>query len=389
MIRFLIKTFIKDHEKTENKKVRENYCVLGGIAGAVCNLILFGIKFAIGIAMNSIAIMSDAFNNLSDMGSCFVAVIGAKLAGKKPDREHPFGHGRIEYISSLIVAFIIMLVGFELLKGSVEKIIHPEALSLSIPMMIILAASLLVKLWMYTAYNYIGKTISSPVMLATAKDIINDVISTGAVIIATAAGYFLPFQIDGVIGLAVAVFIMISGFNLAKDTIDQLLGKPPSDELIKSIGREVMRHKEIVGMHDLIVHDYGPGRVFASVHAEVPDNADIVIAHEIIDRIEQEVFDKMGVMLVIHMDPITVDNEYVDSLKKLVTDIVGQVSAGSSIHDFRITDGEDRINVIFDIVIDNVYDETKREKIVEEIKKRVADEDDRLRLVVKIDEVYM
>ncbi|MBQ8780826.1 MAG: cation transporter [Oscillospiraceae bacterium] len=389
MIKYLIKTFVKDYEKTENKKVRESYCVFGGIAGAVCNLILFGIKLFIGIAMNSIAIMSDAFNNLSDMGSCFVAVIGAKLAGKKPDREHPFGHGRIEYISALIVSFIIVLVGFELLKSSFEKIIHPEEMIFSMPMMIILAASLLVKFWMYCTYNYIGKTINSSVMIASAKDSINDVISTGAVIIATAAGYFLPFKIDGIVGLAVAVFIMISGFNLAKDTIDLLLGKPPSEELIKSIGGEVMKHKEIVGMHDLIIHDYGPGRVFASVHAEIPDDADIINAHEIIDRIEQEVFEKMGVMLVIHMDPITVNNEFVDNLKKLVTDIVSEISPGSSIHDFRITDGEDRINVIFDIVIENVYDDEKREKIVEELKQRVRDEDDRLRLVVKIDEVYI
>ena len=389
MIDFLIKKFVKDHEKVENKKVRERYCVFGGIAGAVCNLLLFGIKLVIGIAMNSIAIMSDAFNNLSDMGSCFVAVIGAKLAGKRPDREHPFGHGRIEYISALIVSFIIVLVGFELLKSSFNKILHPEELIFSLPMMMILAASLLVKLWMFFLYRHIGRAINSSVMLASSKDSINDVISTSAVIIATAAGYFLPFKVDGIIGLAVAGFIMVSGFNLAKDTIDLLLGKPPSDELIRSIGGEVMKHKEIVGMHDLIVHDYGPGRVFASVHAEVPDDADIINAHEIIDRIEQEVYDKMGVMLVIHMDPITVNNAYVDSLKKLITGFVSELSPGSSIHDFRITDGEDRINVIFDIVIENVYDEEKCEQIVEKLKEKVRDEDDRLHLVVKIDEVYI
>ncbi|MBQ2824613.1 MAG: cation transporter [Oscillospiraceae bacterium] len=388
MIKLLIKAFVKDYEKTGDKKVRERYCVLGGAAGAVCNLILFGIKLAIGIAMNSIAVMSDAFNNLSDMGSCFVAVIGAKMAGRRPDREHPFGHGRIEYISSLIVAFMIMLVGFELLKTSFDKIRNPEEMTFSVTMIIILAASLLVKFWMFCAYRYIGRTINSTVMLATAKDSINDVISTSAVIIATVIGNFLPFKIDGIVGLVVAVYIMIGGFNLAKDTIDLLLGTKPSDELIKSIGGEVMRHREIVGMHDLIVHDYGPGRVFASVHAEVPDNADIVQAHEIIDRIERDVMDKMGVVLVIHMDPITVDNEFVNGLKQMVMETAAEIEPSCSIHDFRITDGEDRINVIFDIIMPDVFDPKSRESKVGELKKRVAEKDGRLCLVVTIDEVY-
>lgn len=388
MIKLLIKAFVKDYEKTGNKDVRERYCVLGGVAGAVCNLILFGIKLVIGIAMNSIAVMSDAFNNLSDMGSCFVAVIGAKMAGRRPDREHPFGHGRIEYISSLIVAFMIMLVGFELLKTSFDKIRNPEEMIFSVTMIIILAASLLVKFWMFCAYRYIGRTINSTVMLATAKDSINDVISTSAVIIATVIGNFLPFKIDGIVGLVVAVYIMIGGFNLAKDTIDLLLGTKPSDELIKSIGGEVMRHKEIVGMHDLIVHDYGPGRVFASVHAEVPDNADIVQAHEIIDRIERDVMDKMGVVLVIHMDPITVDNEFVNGLKQMVMETAAEIEPSCSIHDFRITDGEDRINVIFDIVMPDVFDPKARESKVAELKKRVTEKDGRLCLVVTIDEVF-
>ncbi len=388
MVKLLIKNFVRDYEKTDNKKVRESYCVLGGVAGAVCNLILFGIKLVIGVAMNSVAVMSDAFNNLSDMGSCFVAVIGAKMAGKRPDREHPFGHGRFEYISSLIVSFIIMLVGFELLKTSVDKIRNPEDMLFSVPMIIILAASLLVKLWMFAAYKYIGKTINSTVMLATAKDSINDVISTSAVILATVVGNFLPFKIDGIVGLVVAVYIMIGGFNLAKDTIDLLLGAKPSDELIRSIGGEVMKHSEIVGMHDLIVHDYGPGRVFASVHAEVPDDADIVRAHEVIDAIERDVMEKMGVVLVIHTDPITVNNEFVDGLKNMVKEIASEIESSCSIHDFRITDGEDRINVIFDIIMPDVFDHREREKKVAELKKRVEGKDSRLSLVVTIDEVY-
>ena len=232
MIKFIVKHFVKDYENTEDKNVREHYTVLGGILGAICNVILFIVKLLIGIAMNSIAIMSDAFNNLSDMGSCFVAIIGAKLANRTPDREHPYGHGRIEYISSLIVSLIIMLVGFELLKSSADKIIHPEDVTLSAVMIIILVISLFIKFWMYLAYNYIGKAINSTVMRANAKDSINDVISTSAVILATVIGGFLPFRIDGYVGVVVALYIMYGGFGVAKVTIDLLLGMPPSKELI-------------------------------------------------------------------------------------------------------------------------------------------------------------
>ncbi|MGN0553341.1 MAG: cation diffusion facilitator family transporter [Oscillospiraceae bacterium] len=388
MIKFLVKKFVKNYEKTDDKKVRENYSVLGGVLGGICNIFLFAVKLFIGMAMKSIAIMSDAFNNLSDMGSCCVAVIGAKMSNRKPDREHPYGHGRLEYISSLIVAFLIMLVGFELFKSSFDKILHPEEIVFSLPMTIILALSLLVKLWMYFAYSYIGKTINSTVMKATARDSVNDVISTSAVILATIIGYFLPFSIDGYIGVVVAVYIMYGGFNLTKETIDLLLGTPPSEELINSISDEVMKAEEICGIHDLIVHDYGPGRTFASVHAEVPENSDIVHVHEIIDEIEREVSDKLGISLVIHMDPVADKDEFVLGLKKLVLDTATGIDKSCAIHDFRITNGDKNINAIFDIVIRDKYDEDERRKVVEELKKRVAEEDPRLNLVITIDEVY-
>lgn len=388
MIKFLVRTFVKDYDKTENKKVREDYCVLGGVLGAACNILLFLVKLFIGLAMNSIAVMSDAFNNLSDMGSCIVAIIGAKLSNRLPDKEHPYGHGRFEYISSLIVSFIIMIVGFELLKTSFDKILHPEELSLSVVMIIILALSLLVKLWMYFAYSYIGKAINSSVMRATAKDSINDVISTAAVTAATAVGYFLPFQIDGFVGLIVAAYIIYGGFKIAKETIDLLLGTPPSEELVSAIGDEVMSHEEICGIHDLIVHDYGPGRIFASVHAEVPDNSDFVHVHEIIDSIERSVLTSMGVQLVIHMDPVTVNNERVDSLKNLIRGIAKSVDESCDIHDFRITDGEENINAIFDIIIRDKYKPEEREAVVKEIKRRTAEQDPRLNLVITVDEVF-
>ena len=388
MIELLIRTFVKNYEKTDDKKVRESYSVLGGVLGGICNLFLFAVKLFIGMTMKSIAIMSDAFNNLSDMGSCCVAVIGAKLSNRRPDREHPYGHGRLEYISSLIVAFLIMLVGFELFKSSFDKILHPEEITFSLPMMIILALSLLVKLWMYFVYTYIGKTIDSTVMRATARDSVNDVISTSAVIIATTIGYFLPFSIDGYIGVIVAVYIMYGGFDLTRETIGLLLGTPPSPELIQQITDEVTKADEICGIHDLIVHDYGPGRKFASVHAEIPENSNIVHAHEVIDEVERDVSEKLGIMLVIHMDPVADKDEVVIGLKKLVLETAKGIDESITIHDFRITNGDKNINAIFDMVIRDNFDENERKKIVDELKKRVAEKDPRLNLIVTIDEVY-
>lgn len=388
MIKLLIRTFVKNYEKTDDKKVRESYSVLGGVLGGICNLFLFAVKLFIGMTMKSIAIMSDAFNNLSDMGSCCVAVIGAKLSNRRPDREHPYGHGRLEYISSLIVAFLIMLVGFELFKSSFDKILHPEEITFSLPMMIILALSLLVKLWMYFVYTYIGKAIDSTVMKATARDSVNDVISTSAVIIATTIGYFLPFSIDGYIGVIVAVYIMYGGFDLTRETIGLLLGTPPSPELIQQITDEVTKADEICGIHDLIVHDYGPGRKFASVHAEIPENSNIVHAHEVIDEVERDVSEKLGIMLVIHMDPVADKDEVVIGLKKLVLETAKGIDETITIHDFRITNGDKKINAIFDMVIRDNFDENERKKIVDELKKRVAEKDPRLNLIVTIDEVY-
>lgn len=388
MIKFLSRTFVKDSENVSDKNVRQGYCVLGGVLGAVCNLFLFGLKLAVGTVMNSIAVTSDAFNNLSDMGSCLVAIIGAKMSTRLPDREHPFGHGRIEYISSLIVSFMILLVGFELFKGSVEKIANPEDVVFSLPMIIILAASVLVKLWMYFCYSYIAKKINSTVMKATARDSINDVISTSAVVAATVIGSFLPFPIDGFIGIAVAGYIVYGGYNLAKETIDLLLGTPPSQETIDELAAIITEPEEIVGLHDLMVHDYGPGRVFASVHAEVPDDADVVHIHEVVDAIERKIFLETGVRMVIHTDPISVNNEYVDGIKSVVLECVTEVDPEAEIHDFRITDGENRINVIFDLVISSTNKPAELERIEEKIKELIRVRDERFCPVITVDEVF-
>jgi len=389
MIKFLVRTFIKDSENVSDKNVRRNYSILGGVLGSVCNLFLFGLKLVIGTLMHSIAITSDAFNNLSDMGSCLVAIIGAKMSTRLPDREHPFGHGRIEYISSLIVSFIILLVGFELLKSSAVKILHPEDVAFSLPMVIILAASVLVKLWMYFCYSFIAKKINSTVMKATARDSINDVISTSAVIAATIIGSFLPFHIDGFVGVIVAAYIMYGGFGLAKETIGLLLGTPPSKETIDAVSGIVTSKEEIVGIHDLIVHDYGPGRVFASVHAEVPDNADMVHIHEIIDETERQILHETGIQTVIHTDPVAVNNAYVDGLKATVLECVREVCPDCSIHDFRITDGENRINLIFDLVVKSCGKKhADRGGIVSALTAKLKERDGRFNPVITVDEDY-
>ncbi len=279
-------------------------------------------------------------------------------------------------------------MGFELFKSSCGKIANPEPLNFSGVMIFILAASVLVKLWMYFCYNAIAKKINSSVMKASAKDSINDVISTSAVIITTVIGSFLPFQIDGFIGVIIAIYIMYSGVNMAKETIDLLLGMPPSKETIDTLSEIILSSEEIVGIHDLMVHDYGPGRVFASVHAEVPDDSDMVHIHEIIDDVERQISSEMGIQTVIHTDPITVNNEYVDGLKAMVLECAREVFPHCNIHDFRITDGENRINLIFDLVLTDAGSPSERDGIVTRIKQNIQSRDERFNTVITVDEDY-
>ncbi|MEG0614939.1 MAG: cation diffusion facilitator family transporter [Oscillospiraceae bacterium] len=385
MIKILAKIFIKDFDNVTDNKIREKYGILGGILGLICNALLFTIKFFIGTFMNSIAIISDAFNNFSDMGSSAISIIGAKMSNRKPDKQHPFGHGRIEYISSLIVSFLIMFVGFELFRTSLDKTIHPQKIEFSIIMIIILSISVLVKVWMFSYNRYIGKKINSTVQNATAFDSLNDVIATGAVIISTIIGHFISFPIDGIIGLAVSIFILYSGFKVAKDTITVLLGSPPSHELVHQIEEHIMSGEGIVGVHDLIVHDYGPGRVMASVHAEVPDDINIVKIHEVIDLIEQMILRDLGIHIVIHMDPISVNNERITQIKKHVTEIIVALNPAFTIHDFRLTDGESNINLIFDLVVPCEMAENERTDTINEITKELKAADNRYNAVIQVD----
>ncbi len=388
MIKLLIKKFIPDYTNVKDKKIREKYGVLGGILGIICNLFLFSIKLIIGIFMNSIAIISDAINNLSDTGSSIVSIFGAKMSNRQPDKEHPFGHGRIEYIASLIVSMIIMIVGVELLKTSVSKIIHPEPIKFSAALIVILILSLSVKLWMFSYNTYISKAINSSIQKATAADSINDVFATSAVIISTVAGHLFKIQIDGYIGFIVSVLVLYSGFKISRDTVDMLLGTPPSPELVENIQSTVLSGKDVIGVHDLIIHDYGPGRAMASVHAEVPDTVNITKIHEVIDSLEQKILDELGVHLVIHMDPISNNCGKTIELKEQVMQICAEINSEFTIHDFRITDGENQINLIFDLVVPFGLNNKEKSETIEAISKKLIEIDSKYNCVIKIDNKF-
>ncbi len=388
MIDFLIKKFIKNYENVSDRNVREQYGVLSGSLGIFCNLFLFILKLVIGMIMNSIAIISDAFNNLSDMASSAVTIISSKMSNRQADREHPYGHGRIEYISTMIVSFIIILVGIELLKTSVDKIFNPEALQFSPILLIILCVSVLVKVWMYSYNKFIGEKINSSVMKTTAVDSLNDCISTGAVIFSVLIGRFIAFPVDGIMGVLVSILIIYAGINVAKEIIGRLIGEPPSRELIKQITDFVMSADGVVGVHDFMAHDYGPGVVIASLHAEVPDNVNIVKIHEVIDDLEKSVLEKFGVLLVIHMDPISLNCEKTNNARDMVNNIVTEINPKFSIHDFRMVDGENSINLIFDLVVPIEMKASERKAVLDILEGKIKSKDKRYNVVVQIDNSY-
>ena len=388
MIKLIIKKFIPDSENIKNPKIREKYGVLGGVLGIILNTLLFFLKLIIGFISGSIAIISDSFNNLSDSGSSVVALLGAKLSNKKPDSDHPFGHGRFEYVSSLIVGFITLLLGFELLKSSSGKILNPEPTLLTPVMLTILALSALVKLWMYSYNTYLGKKISSSVLIATAKDSLSDFIATLAIVIASFLSSFFKLPVlDGIIGVIVSALIMKTGFLVSLDTIGVLLGKPPEKELVESLRKTILEGEGIIGVHDLVVHDYGPGRAFASVHAEVPHNYDMIKVHEIIDEIEHKINEETGILMVIHMDPVKTDCEITNSIKAEVIRIIKNYDERLNMHDFRITDGENRINLIFDLEVP-IELSGNGKTVVSDIEKLIMDLDPRYRVVIDVDFIY-
>lgn len=355
MSNLLIKLFVKNHEDIKNITVRTNYGNLGSIVGIICNLFLCVLKITIGSITGSISITADGLNNLSDMGSSVITIIGFKLAGKPADSDHPFGHGRMEYISAFTVAFLIFLVGFELLKSSITALIQGvSSPKYSLWAVIILAVSILIKFWMFLFNRKIGKKINSNSLIATAQDSLNDMITTAVILLSAGATYVfdISFNLDAVMGIAVAIFILFSGYNTAKETLNSILGGLPEKELIDDIKTTVLSFKEFIGIHDLIVHNYGPGRQFASVHVEVPQDVDIVKCHEQIDLCEKLVNEKLDILLVIHMDPIDVNNKVVTNTKKQVAKGLKIIDENLTLHDFRMTPKSDtRTNLIFDVVI--------------------------------------
>ena len=351
MTEFLIRRFVRNYEQTSDRSVRASYCTLAGILGILCNFFLFLIKLVVGGLLGSIAVTSDAFNNLSDMGSSAVSVVSARLSNQRPDAEHPFGHGRFEYIASLFVGVLILLVSYELARSSIDKILHPEPVQFALVPVIILALSVLVKVWMFAYNRSIARRIDSPVLRATASDSINDVISTSAVILCTVIGCFLPFSIDGYVGALVSLLILRAGIGVLRETIGLLLGGAPDPALCRRIEELLRTGEGIVGVHDLIVHDYGPGRIFASVHAEVPATGNLIRSHEIIDGLEQRIFAELGIIIVIHTDPIVTDDPHVEELRAATADALCGIDPAYRFHDFRITEGDDHLNLIFDVAV--------------------------------------
>ena len=351
MTELLIRLFVKDSEQVSNPDVRGRYGKLSGLVGVGTNLLLFVIKFLTGFFFHSIAIMADAVNNFSDMASSLITLIGFKLSSKPADAQHPYGHARMEYISGLIVSFLVMMVGVQLVQSSFGKILRPQPTGFGLVVVAILAVSILLKLWQSAFYAKIGKKIDSTALQASSQDSRNDVLSTAAVLLGALVSRYTGLMLDGWMGLAVAVFIIVSGIRLIIDTTSPLLGLAPTKELVREIYRKIMSYQGILGLHDLNVHNYGPGRCFASVHCEVPADEDIMVSHDIIDNIERDFLKDMNIHLVIHLDPIVTGNERTNELKEVVAGIIREISPDISMHDFRVVWGTTHSNLIFDVVV--------------------------------------
>ena len=386
MISLLARLFLKTEGRDE-AALRKEYGILSGAVGIALNVLLFAGKFFAGTLSGSIAITADAFNNLSDAGSSFVTLLGFQLAGQKPDSDHPFGHGRIEYLSGLAVSMLILLMGFELAKSSLDKILHPAPVDSSWLVIAILCVSIAVKLYMSFYNRSLGKKLNAPAMLATAADSLSDSVATTAVLIATLVGRFSGLMIDGWCGILVAAFILWSGFNAAKDTINPLLGTPPTHEFVDQIKHLVMAHPAIIGIHDLIVHDYGPGRVMISLHAEVSASENVLELHDEIDNVESELREKLGCEAVIHMDPIVTDDGITEETRERVAALVHCIDDAINIHDFRMVAGPSHTNVIFDAVVPYGFRLTDSE-VEEKIKTAVRTLDGNYFAVVKVERSY-
>ena len=374
MTSLLTRLFIKNPDDIKDNTTREQYGSLSGIVGIICNLLLCIFKITVGALTHSISIVADGFNNLTDMGSSVITILGFKLANKPADKDHPFGHGRIEYMSAFIVAILILLVGFELMKTSCNALIDGAPMpTYSLVSIIILAVSVVFKLWLFFFNRKLGKKIESETLLATAQDSLNDSVATAVILLSVTVSKLVPvsFNLDAVMGIAVALFILFAGINAAKETLNRILGEPPSPELITDIEKAILSRDNFVGIHDLIVHNYGPGRLFASVHVEVPQDINIVHCHEQIDLCEKEIYETLGVALVIHMDPMDVNNEEVNHIRQQLSDGIKVINDELTLHDFRMTPMADtQTNLVFDVVIPQNF--TLSEKELKEKVSKIA-----------------
>lgn len=389
MTEFLVKHFVKEYEQVEKVSVRTSYGILASMVGIFCNVLLFLIKITIGTLLNSISVIADAFNNLSDAGSSIISFIGVKMASKPADKEHPFGHGRMEYIAALIVAFLVLQVGFTFFKDAIGKIKEPQEIQFQLVSVIILLISIGIKLWLGMFNKKLGNRIQSKVMMATAADALGDVITTSATIVSLLIFRFADVNIDGIVGIGVSLVVMWAGIGIAKDTLEPLIGEAVPQDVYREITKFVEGYEGILGTHDLIVHNYGPGRSMASLHAEVPNDTDIEVSHEIIDRIEREATKELGVFLVIHMDPIEMKNEQVLYVKGQLEEVVRMIDAKVSIHDFRMVDGKGQVNLIFDMVVPFGYDKEKQKEICRKVRARVQEMDARYHCVIMVETSYI
>lgn len=388
MTDFLVNKFIKDSTNIESTEVRTRYGMLASVVGIFCNVLLFSVKLTIGLILSSLAVTADAFNNLSDAASSIISFIGVKMAGKPADAEHPFGHGRIEYIAALIVSFLVIEVGFTFFKSSISKILHPEEISFDLVPFVILILSILVKLWMAFFNNKLGKRIDSKVMLATAADSLGDVITTSATVLSIIICHFTSINVDAIAGLIVSAIVIWSGISIAKDTLEPLIGERVPAELYQKITDIVESYDGIVGTHDLIVHNYGPNQSMATIHAEVPNDINIDVSHEIIDKIERDVKKDLNILLVIHMDPVEMRDEEVLSLREKTSRIVHALDPELNFHDFRVLKENEQRNLIFDLVIPDSYSEKDANRVMHQLVSLLHEMDGNVECIITLDRSF-
>ncbi len=388
MTNFIIKKFIKDYENVNDPKVRESYGTVSSVTGIIVNSLLSISKILAGIIFNSISVLADGINNLSDGASSIMTLVGFKISGKPADKDHPFGHARMEYLTGLILGIVVLLVGVELIKSSFNKIMNPEKTIFSIEMIVVLLISILAKLWLFLFYNKLGDKISSTTIKAAGTDSRNDVIATVVVLLSILISRLTGYEVDGYAGMFVALFILYSGYEILKDILNPLLGEMPSEEFIESIESKIMSYEEIINTHDLVIHNYGPNRYFATVHAEVDAKEDILKAHDVIDNIERDFARELDINLVIHLDPIITDSEEINGLRTMTEEKVKSIDEKLSIHDFRVSTGETHTNLIFDVLVPVDF-EMKSSELVELIEKEIQKENETFFAVVTVDKNYV